>query len=61
MPTHPLAGKPAPRSMLIDVARLVGEYYDRLMDYAIAADWGRYRARRLERAFALREPSGVPE
>ena len=27
MPSHPLAGTPAPRSMLVDVPRLVSAYY----------------------------------
>src|SRR6058998_3334743 len=29
MPLHPLAGKPAPKELLIDVARLEREYYER--------------------------------
>ena len=32
MPTHPLAGKPVPAEMLIDVARLEREYHDRKPD-----------------------------
>ena len=32
MATHPLAGMPAPSSMLIDVARLEREYYERTPD-----------------------------
>src|SRR5438552_10949530 len=32
MTTHPLAGMPAPSSMLIDVARLEREYYERTPD-----------------------------
>jgi phosphoglucomutase len=32
MPIHPLAGKPAPASMLIDVAKLEREYYERKPD-----------------------------
>jgi phosphoglucomutase len=32
MPTHPLAGKPAPKDLLIDVARLEREYYQRRPD-----------------------------
>jgi phosphoglucomutase len=32
MALHPLAGKPAPRDMLIDVGRLELEYYERLPD-----------------------------
>src|SRR5947209_11619593 len=32
MATHPLAGKPAPADMLIDVSRLEREYYDRKPD-----------------------------
>jgi phosphoglucomutase len=31
---HPLAGLPAPQSLLIDVNRLVGDYYDRKPDMA---------------------------
>src|SRR5580700_10099040 len=34
MALHPLAGKPAPRDMLIDVGRLEREYYDRQVDPA---------------------------
>ena len=34
MALHPLAGNPAPRDMLIDVSRLVGEYYSRKPDPA---------------------------
>ena len=32
MAIHPLAGKPAPSRMLIDVARLEREYYERKPD-----------------------------
>ena len=32
MATHPLAGKPAPADMLIDVGRLECEYYERKPD-----------------------------
>ncbi len=32
MPIHPLAGKPAPKEMLIDVAKLEREYYERKPD-----------------------------
>ena len=35
MPISPLAGKPAPRDMLIDVAALVREYHERTPDLAI--------------------------
>jgi phosphoglucomutase len=34
MPIHPLAGKPAPKDMLIDVARLEREYHERKPDLA---------------------------
>src|ERR1043166_709932 len=32
MPLHPLAGKPAPKEMLLDVAKLEREYYERKPD-----------------------------
>ncbi|HEY3236258.1 MAG TPA: phosphoglucomutase, alpha-D-glucose phosphate-specific, partial [Polyangiaceae bacterium] len=32
---HPLAGKPAPRSMLVNVARLVSAYYEREVDASV--------------------------
>jgi phosphoglucomutase len=32
MGISPLAGKPAPKEMVVDVARLEGEYYDRKPD-----------------------------
>src|SRR5437899_513901 len=32
MPLHPLAGKPAPKELLIDVAQLECEYYERKPD-----------------------------
>ncbi len=35
MALHPLAGKPAPRDMLIDVARLEREYHERQPDLAV--------------------------
>jgi phosphoglucomutase len=35
--THPLAGKPAPRSILVDVPKLVSAYYTRTPDPAVAA------------------------
>src|SRR5262245_51395833 len=34
MPLHPLAGKPAPTDLLIDVDRLAAAYYDRRPDLA---------------------------
>ncbi len=34
MPISPLAGKPAPKELLIDPARLEREYYGRLPDLA---------------------------
>ena len=34
MPLHPLAGKPAPRELLIDVAKLEAAYYERRPDLA---------------------------
>src|ERR1700757_2688118 len=34
MPLHPLAGTPAPRDTLIDVAKLEAAYYERLPDLA---------------------------
>ncbi len=37
MATHPLAGKPAPRSILIDVPRLVSTYYTLAPDPALPA------------------------
>ena len=37
MPTHPLAGKPAPRSILVNVPRLVSAYYATKPDPAIDA------------------------
>src|SRR5438552_6363607 len=36
MPIHPLAGKPAPESLLIDVAKLERDYYDKTPDVADA-------------------------
>ena len=36
-PINPLAGKPAPQSSLIDVARLVGAYYSDVPDPTVAA------------------------
>ena len=36
--THPLAGKPAPRSILTDVPRLVSTYYTRKPDPAVPAE-----------------------
>jgi phosphoglucomutase len=36
--THPLAGKPAPRSILTDVPRLVSTYYTRTPDPAVPAE-----------------------
>ncbi len=38
LPTHPLAGKPAPRSILVDVPRLVSAYYTNEPDPRIAAE-----------------------
>jgi phosphoglucomutase len=35
--THPLAGKPAPRSILVDVPKLVSAYYTRTPDPTLAA------------------------
>jgi phosphoglucomutase len=35
--THPLAGKPAPRSLLVDVPKLVSAYYTRAPDPALPA------------------------
>src|SRR6266704_6637393 len=35
--THPLAGKPAPRSILVDVPKLVSAYYTRVPDPALPA------------------------
>ena len=32
MPVSPLAGKPAPSSLLIDVERLIGDYYSKKPD-----------------------------
>src|ERR1700692_1417380 len=32
MPIHPLAGKPAPKDMLVDLARLERDYYERKPD-----------------------------
>ena len=32
MTTSPLAGKPAPKEMLVDLARLEREYYERQPD-----------------------------
>ena len=37
MATHPLAGKPAPRSILIDVPRLVSTYYTLAPDPAVSS------------------------
>src|SRR5262245_11086915 len=37
MPLHPLAGKPAPKDLLIDVAKLERAYYERKPDLADAA------------------------
>jgi thioester reductase-like protein len=39
--------------------RPLADYFKRLMDYAVATDWGRYRPRRRDRAFDL--ASVVPE
>ncbi len=36
MSTHPLAGKPAPRSMLVNVPRLIAAYYTTTPDPAVA-------------------------
>ena len=38
MATHPLAGKPAPRSILIDVPKLVSAYYTRAPDPHLPAE-----------------------
>ena len=35
----PLAGKPAPREMLVDLARLEKEYFDRRPDLEDATSW----------------------
>ncbi|MEO8212980.1 MAG: phosphoglucomutase, alpha-D-glucose phosphate-specific, partial [Myxococcales bacterium] len=35
---HPLAGKPAPRSILVDVPKLVSAYYTNVPDPGIAAE-----------------------
>lgn len=33
---HPLPGRPAPRERLIDVAKVLGDYYDRRPDVAVS-------------------------
>ena len=38
MANSPLAGKPAPKSLLIDPAQLVREYYARRPDMAVASE-----------------------
>ncbi len=38
MPLHPLAGKPAPRSILVNVPRLVSAYYREHPDVAVAGE-----------------------
>lgn len=38
MSLHPLAGKPAPRELLVDVPQLVSAYYTELPDPAVAAE-----------------------
>ena len=38
MATHPLAGKPAPRAILVDVPRLVAAYYTAHPDVAVPAE-----------------------
>ncbi len=37
MPTHPLAGRPAPRSILVDIPRLVAAYYTLHPDVSVAS------------------------
>ena len=37
MKIHPLAGKPAPLEILVNVARLVSAYYTGVPDPAVAA------------------------
>ena len=39
MAISPLAGKPAPKEMLVDLARLEGEYYARRPDLADPSQW----------------------
>ena len=38
MPISPLAGKPAPQSLLVDVPRLIAAYYDRRPDPSVKAE-----------------------
>src|SRR4051812_31274289 len=38
MGTSPLAGKPAPKSLLVDVPKLVAAYYDRHPDPAVKGE-----------------------
>src|SRR5208282_1523117 len=56
MKLHPLAGKPAPASMLVNVARLVTAYYSERPDPAIASQrvtfgTSGHRGSAFERAF----------
>jgi phosphoglucomutase len=39
MNTSPLAGKPAPRDILVDVPKLIAAYYTDAPDPAVAAQW----------------------
>ncbi len=53
----PLAGKPAPKEMLVDVARLEREYFERKPDLNDPTQTGQLRDQRAPRLVAARRPS----
>ena len=48
-PVSPLAGKPAPKEMLIDVARMEKEYFERKPDVGDTQSTGQLRDQRAPR------------